>query len=69
MYLETERSSLVTEVEEWKVKGSDWSALVSKWIPIFAEIKNAGGQTVTTPTMAHAAKAFLNDVDFVKMSK
>lgn len=67
MYLETERSSLLTEVDEWKVKGSEWSQLISKWIPIFAEIKNAG-HNMMTPTMQHAAKAFINDVEFVKLS-
>ena len=64
MYLETERSSLVAEVEEWKLKGAEWSQLVSKWVPIFAEIKAAGFDT-TAPTMQHAAKAFMRDSQFV----
>ena len=65
MYLETERSSLVAEVEEWKGKGMEWSQLVSKWLPIFSEIKSAGYADTSAPTMRHAAEAFVSDAAFV----
>ena len=61
MYLETERSSQVAEVEEWKGKGMEWSQLVSKWLPIFSEIKSAGYADTSAPTMRHAAEAFVSD--------
>ena len=65
MYLETERSSLVTEVDEWKSKGMEWAQLLDKWVPIFAEIKTAGHAETSTSTMRHAADAFMKDTAFV----
>ena len=63
MYLETERTSLVDEVKEWKNKGYEWGQLVNKWLPIFEEIKNNPISAATT--MQHAARVFVKDTEFV----